>query len=133
GQHQRGEVVVEHGGVDVGRAEPALRVHLTADQAHLRDAGDLGAVVAGHHVLVVAGTLGGGEDQRGRVRQVAGPFGGDDDQRLPAVALLAAVEQAQRLGDPAGGLVVGEGDGPPVEPGGGVGGGVLAVDDGDAA
>src|SRR5690606_26245688 len=46
---------------------------------------------------------------------------------------LAAVEQVQRLGDPAGILVVVEGDRLAVEEGVGVDGGVLAVGDGDAA
>src|SRR5690606_5165852 len=44
-QHQRGEVVVQDGRVHVVRAQPALRVELPGDQAHLRDAGDLRPVV----------------------------------------------------------------------------------------
>ena len=49
--------------------------------------------------------------------QVAGPLGGRHHQRHRAVALLAAVEQPQRLHDPPGRLVLGQRDRPAVEPG----------------
>ncbi len=42
----------------------------------------------------------------GLLRQVLGPLGGDDDERDRAVALLAAVEQVQRVDDHPRGLVV---------------------------
>src|SRR5207302_7818165 len=46
-EHIRGEVVVQHGGAHVGRADPGLPPQLPADQAHPRLAGPVVAVVAG--------------------------------------------------------------------------------------
>ena len=69
----------------------------------------------------------------GVVRQVAGPLERGHDQRLAAVGLLAAVEQVQRLDDPAAGLMLLERDRLLVEPGLGVGRRVLAVGHGHPA
>ena len=63
----------------------------------------------------------------GGLAQVAGPLERRDDQGLAAVGLLAAVEQAEGLDDPARGLVVLQGDRLLVEPGFGVGGRVGPV------
>ena len=61
-------------------------------------------------------------------------LGRGHDERDAAVALLAAVEEPQHwLDDPAGLLMVGQGDGALVEPRGGVGRRVLAIDHRDAA
>lgn len=45
-----------------------------------------------------------------RLRQVAGTLGGGDDDGSTAVGDKAAVEQMQRIGDPARGLMIREGD-----------------------
>src|SRR5260370_1236464 len=109
-------------GAQVGRADPGLAAQLPGDQAHLRQAGQVVAVVAGHGELAGAGALRGGADHRGRVRPGAGPVQAGHDDRDGAVALLAAVEQAKGFGDPARGLVLGQGDRALVEPGAGGGG-----------
>ena len=46
-----------------------------------------------------------------RMFQIARPFRRSDHQRYAAVALLAAIEQAERIDDPARVLVVIDGDG----------------------
>ena len=69
----------------------------------------------------------------GRRGQVAGPLERRHDQGLAAVGLLAAVEQVQRLDDPAAGLVLLERDRLLVEPGLGVGRRVPAVGHGHPA
>src|ERR1035441_1461962 len=68
----------------------------------------------------------------GRPRSPAPPRAGDNNGDR-AVALLTAIEQPQRLDDPAGCLVVRERDRPLVEPGGRVGRSVPAVRDRDHA
>src|SRR6266511_651929 len=99
-EHQRREVVVDDGGLDVVGTEPGRVPQLPGNEPHLGQSRDRVAVVARHHVLVLARALRGCVDQDGRVRQVVRPLGRGDDQRLGAVALLAAVEQVQRLDDP---------------------------------
>ena len=92
------------------------------------------AVVAGHHLAVGGRALGGRGDDGRRLPQVAGAFGAGHHQRDPAVAFLAAIQQAQHgFDDPARILVVLQRDRPLVEPRVGVRGRVRAVDDGDAA
>ena len=61
----------------------------------------------------------------------AAPLGRGDHDRHRTVALLAAVEQPQRVRDHPGRLVVLEGDRPAEEERLRVGGGVLAVGDRD--
>ncbi len=130
GQHERREVVVDRRRLDVVGAEPGRLPQLAGHDAHLGDAGDVVAVVAAHHVLILGHTLGGGGDDGRLLGQICGALGGGDQQGLAAVGLLAAVEQVQRLDDPARFLMVFEGDGLVVEERLGIGGGVLAVGDG---
>jgi len=132
-QHEGREVVVEDGGLDVAGADPRRLVELARHQAHLGQARDVLSVVARHHLLVVAGALGGGPDHGGELAQAARPLEARHHHRHRAVALLAAVQQAQRLLDPAGILVLLQGDGLPVEPGRGVRGRVPAVRHRDVA
>ena len=103
-----------------------------ASDLHLGQAGDVVAVEARHRPLVGTRTLGGGSHDGGRVGQVPCPLGARDDEGLGAVALLAAVEQAQRLDDEPARLVVRERDRLLVEPRRGIGRRVAAVGDGDA-
>ncbi len=132
-EHERREMVVEHGDVHIGRPDARLLPQAARHHTHLGQAGQVVAVVAGHRELVGAAALRRGFDDRGFLRQGAGAFGGGDDERDAAVALLAAVEEPEWFGDPAGRLVVVERDRPVVEPRVGVRGGVLAVDHGDPA
>jgi hypothetical protein len=100
----------------------------------ISETGDVVAVVAGHQLAVGGRALRRGGDQRRALAQVAGALGRGDDQRDAAVALLATVEEPQhRLDDPARRLVILERDRPLVEPGVGIGRGVLAVDHRDTA
>src|SRR6185312_14020784 len=92
-EHVRGEVDVQDGGPDVGGGDSGLPPQLPADQAHLRQAGQVVAVVAGHGELVRAGSLRGRADHGRQVAQVAGPVQAGDDQGDGAVTFLAAVEQ----------------------------------------
>src|SRR5205807_10006587 len=71
-------------------------------------------------------------DDGRRVGQVARPLERRDDDRLSAVALLTAVEQVERLDDPARLLVLLERDRLLVEPRLRVRGRVLAVGNGHA-
>ena len=132
-EHVGGEVVVQHGGTDVGRADARLPPELAADDADLRERGEVVTVVAGHGVLARAAPLRGGGDHGGGLWQIAGAFRARDHDSHGAVALLAAVQQAQRLGDPAGCLVLRERDRALIEPCDRVGGGVAARRDGDPA
>src|SRR5207253_8843242 len=59
-EHERGEVVVDDGDVDVAGAEAGRVPELSGDQAHLRKTRDALPVVARHHVLVAARALRGG-------------------------------------------------------------------------
>ena len=126
-QHERREVVVDHGRLDVARAQPRRLVQLPSHQAHLGQPGDLVGVVAGHHLLPIARALRGGADHRRRLAQVARPLEARHHDRHRAIALLAAVQQPQRLDDPTRALVVLQRDRLLVEPGVRVRGGVLAV------
>ena len=82
--------------------EARLAPQLLGDDAHLRQAGDVVAVVAGHQLAVVGRALRRRGDHRRRLAQVARALGRGHDERDAAVALLAAVEQPQhRLDDPA--------------------------------
>jgi hypothetical protein len=128
-EHIRGEVVVQDRGADVLRADAGLAPELARDHAHLRQRAHVVAVIAGHRELVGTRALRGGLDHRRAVRQVTGPFlAGDHDRHRP-VAFLTAVEQVQRLDDPAGLLVLGQRDRLAVEPGVRVRRGVLPVRD----
>ena len=128
-QHERREVVVDDCGVDVRGAAAGLRPELPRDQPHLGECTDVVAVVARHHLLVGAGALRGARDDRRRACQVGRALRTGHHHRDRAVALLAAVEQPQRVDDPARRLVLVEGDRPLVEVRGGVGGRVLAEGD----
>ena len=96
---------------------PLCRQSCRATSAHLGQTGDRVAVVAGHHLLVVARALRGGARSPpaagARSRARSGEVTTIADA---AVALLAAVEQAQRLDDPARALVLLERDRLAVEP-----------------
>ncbi len=82
--------------------ESRIAPELFGDHAHLRQAGDVVAVVARHHLAVGGRALRGGGDHRRRLAKIARALGAGDDERDAAVALLAAVEQPQhRLDDPA--------------------------------
>ncbi len=114
--------------------QPRLCPQGPGDHAHLRQTGDLRTVVAGHQLAVVGRALGRRDDGRRWLAEIAGALVRRHDQRDPAVAFLAAVEQTQhRLDDPAGALMVLEGDRALVEPRGGVGRRVRAVHHRDAA
>ncbi len=126
-QHERGEVVIENRGLDVVGTDAGLLVELAGDQAHLGDPGDRVPVVGRHHLLVLARALRGADDDRRRLLQVPGPLQGRHDQGLASVALLAAVEQVQRLDDPPAVLVVLQRDRLLVEESLGVVGRVVAV------
>src|ERR1700704_949877 len=116
GQHEGGEVVVDHGGLDVVGTEAGGVPELARHEPHLGEPRDRVPVVAGHHVLVLARALGRSVEDRWRMGQVARTFERRDDDRLRAVALLAAVEQVERLDDPARLLVLLERDRLFVEP-----------------
>ncbi len=77
--------------------------------------------------------LGGRTDHGRGLREVPGALERGDDERLSPVGLLAAVEQVERLDDPARRLVVLERDRLAVEPGRGIVGRVPPIRDGDAA
>jgi hypothetical protein len=100
-EHVGGEVVIQHRGPHVGGADAGLPPQLPGDDAHLRKRGQVVAVVAGHDVLPGPAALRRGGDHRGLPRQVARAVQPRDDDRHGAVAFLAAVEKAERLGDPA--------------------------------
>ena len=113
-------------------SQPRVPPEPPGDDAHLRQAGDVVAVVAGHHLPLGRRALGGRGDHRRWLAQVSGAFGAGDNQGDPAVALLTTVQQPQhRRDDPARVLVVLQGDGTLVEPGIGIAGRVRAVHDGD--
>ena len=112
--------------------QPGLAPQLTADDSHLGNA-DVLAVVGGHHELVSRAPLRRRGDRHGGLRQVARPFGGGHHDRHCSVALLAAVEEAQWVGDHPGRLVVGQRDRPAEEERVRVGGRVLPVGDGHGA
>ena len=114
-------------------AEPDGPPQLAGDHPHLGQPGEVVAVEAGHLLLARPAPCAAAAIDGGRVPQVAGPLDAGDDERLAAVRLLAAVQQPQRLDDPARGRVVGEGDRLAVEPRGRVGRRVLAVGDRDLA
>src|SRR5262249_56676656 len=128
-QHEGREVVVEDRGADVARPEARHLRQLPGYDARLRQADDGAAGVAGHRVLVWAAALRGGGDERRRLPEIPGALGRHDDDRDGAVALLATVEQVQRLDDPARRLMVGERDRLAVEPRRGIGGGMPAGGD----
>jgi hypothetical protein len=126
-EHERREMVVKHGGLHVRGPDCSLPVQLFPDQRQLRQTGDIRAVVAGHRILIRAGTLGRARDDGRRMRQRPRPFQRGYDQRLRAVGFLAAVQQAQRLGDPSAALVIFEGNRLAVEPGFRIGRGMAPV------
>src|SRR5262249_16126216 len=63
-EHQRREVVVDDRGLDVVGAQTSRVPQLTSGEAHLGQPRDRVPVVARHHVLLVAGALGRGVDDR---------------------------------------------------------------------
>ena len=102
GEDERCEVVVEERGLDIGRFETRVAPELFGDHAHLRQTGDVVAVVARHHLALGGRALHRSGDHGRRLAKVACPLGAGDDQCDAAVTLLAAVEQAQhRLDDPS--------------------------------
>ena len=109
-QHRRAEVVEEHRRVDVGRRDAGHRVELLGDGAAA------GVLTAGARSSRPSGCGSAPRPARrrgctpGGWRAVAGALRRGDDHRAGAVGLQAAVEQAQRLGDPARALVIGERD-----------------------
>src|SRR6185437_2635082 len=134
GEHERREMVVDERGLNVVGLESRVAPELFGHHTHLRQTGDVLAVVAGHHLAVEGGALGGGGNDRGGLLEVAGAFGAGDDQRDTAVALLAAIQQPQNgFDDPPRILVIFQCYRTLVEPRVGVGGGVVPVDDGDPA
>src|SRR5215472_3255550 len=129
GQHEWAEMVVEHRGLDVCRSDAGHCPELARDDAHLRQAGDVFAVVAGHDLLVRAGALGNRPDHGRRLAERARVVQRRDDQRHGAVAFLAAVEEAQRVNNQPRRLVVLECDRAPMEPRGRIVRGMPAVRD----
>src|SRR4051794_36330636 len=95
-EDERREVVVEDGGLDVGRAEPRGFPDLPGARPHLGQPDDGVPEERPHHVLVVGHALSRGLDDHRRLREIARPLDRRDEHRLPAVGLLAAVEQVQR-------------------------------------
>src|SRR4051812_20876153 len=132
-QDERREVVVEHCGRDVAGAQAGGLPDLPCAGAHLRQSDDRLAEERPHHLLVVRHPLRRRLDDDRRLRQVARSFGRRDQDGLTAVGLLAAVEQVQRLHDPARALVVLQRDRLLVEVRGRVGRCMLAVGDSDPA
>ena len=126
-EHIGGEVVVDHGGLDVCRRQSRGLPQLSGDGVHLAQHGEIVVVVRRHHLLTRTRTLGCGPDDGGRARKVACTLQRSDDEGLASVGLLAAVEQVERLDDPPRGLMLLQGDRLLVEPRLRVGGGVLAV------
>lgn len=106
---------------------------MVADQTHFRQTGEGVAVVAGHDVLVGSAALRGAGDDGRAPRQILRPLRAGDDDGDAAVGFLAAVEQMQRFGDPAGMLVVFQRDRFAVEEGIRIDRGVFAIGDRDPA
>ena len=100
--HLRREGVVETGGIDVVGAETGHVVDAACRQLHFRQAIQFLAVEAGHLLLAAGRGLGDAANDRGLVLQVARALGAGDQQRHGAVGLLAAVVDAQPLGDALG-------------------------------
>ena len=132
-QHEGREVVVDHRGLDVGGRQAALLPELARDQPHLWQARDVVAVQRGHDLLAVADALRCSLDDHGFAFQVARALHRGDHHRHRTVAFLAAIQQAQRLADPARGLVIGQRDGLAMEEGGRVGGGEVTHRHADTA
>lgn len=87
----------------VGRPETRAPPQLTSHHSHLRaPSGRPGKLVIASWLRPA---LGRSHDHRRRPAQVAGALDGGDDE-AGAVGLMAAVEEAERLNDPAGGGVV---------------------------
>ncbi len=120
-------MVVQDPHVDVARAQARVAPQPTGHRAHLRQARQVIPVEAGHLLLRPARALGRSRDHGRGTRQIPGALQGRDDDRLPPVGLLAAVQQPppvgllaaaqqpQRLHDPAGRRVFGQGDRTAVE------------------
>ena len=132
GQNQRGEVVVEDRGLDVIGPQARILPKLPGTNAHLEDVRNFFPVIALHHLLIFGASLGRGSDHCRGILHIASALEGRDDEGLSPIALLAAVEQVQRLHDPAAFLVLLQGDGPLVEVGLGVVGCVFSIGDRDA-
>src|ERR1700742_5012835 len=63
-EHERGEMVVEEGGLNVGGFESGVAPELFGDDAHLRQTADVIAVIARHHLTLGGSTLHRGGDHR---------------------------------------------------------------------
>ena len=72
----RGEVVVEHGRLDVGRRQARGLPQLAGHRRHLAQSAEVVVVVRGHHLLAGARALGGGLDDHRGARAGPGPAPG---------------------------------------------------------
>ena len=125
-QHEGGEMVIDHRRLDVLGGQAALLPELLGNQAHFGQSGDVIAVIRGHDLLAVADTLGRRLDDDRLAAQVAGAFDRSDDHGHRAVRFLAAIEQVQRLADPARGLMISQRDRLAIEKSSRIGGGEIA-------
>src|SRR5215469_1776771 len=107
-EYIRGEMVVQYRGANVSWADPRLPPQLAGDDAHLRQASDVAAVVARHRELVWTAALRRGTDHDRRILRRTGPLRAGHQHRDRAVGFLTAVKQPQRLADPPRLLVIGQ-------------------------
>ena len=132
-QHHRREVVVDLGNVDLPGLQLRCPIQLRGRGLSLLQSSEALALIAGHHLRAAARALGRRGDVCRGPLELLRLLRGDDDRRTRAVRVEAAVEQAQRLCDPAGALVVLQRDRAFVHHGVRIGGRVFATQDGDAA
>ena len=102
--HAAGEVLVALADVHVAGLDAGHRVQPLRHRLEVRRAVVGGVVRRGR--LAVVGALRRGQQICGLLLKVAGPLGGRQHERGGAVVLQAAVEQVERLHDPARVVVV---------------------------
>ena len=99
GDGRAGEVLVDLGDVDVGGPVPGLGPQPPGDAFEARRPVRLDALVT--VTPRGTGTVRRRQHVRRAVREIAGPLGRGEDERHRSVVLPRAVEQVERLGDPA--------------------------------
>ena len=98
-EHAAREVLVALDDVDVGRRHPGHRVEVRRHRREARSRVERGVVDRG--AVTMFRTLRHAEHVDPLLAQVARTFGGHQDERRSAVVLEAAVEEPERLDDPA--------------------------------